>query len=113
MVEPRVEKPWGWYQVLWRGPDACLKRLIIRKGEAISVQYHNRRKEVWTIISGSGFLKLDGTEQLIVSGDAITIHQKQQHSAEAVGRDLVIYELQVGECDENDIVRLSDKYGRI
>ena len=28
-------------------------------------------------------------------------------------RNLEIFEMQCGECDENDIVRYSDKYGRV
>lgn len=107
-----VEKPWGRYEVLWEGPDALLKRLTIHKGQAISYQYHRKRSEVWTTVSGIGLLTLDGIGRLITAGDMVTITKEQRHSVEATSAELVIYELQVGECDEDDIVRISDKYGR-
>ena len=113
MTEEPVEKPWGQYQVLWRGPDALLKRLTIRKGQAISHQYHLKRSEVWTVVSGIGLLTLDGAERLLTIGQTVVIGVGQKHSVEATSAELVIYELQVGECDEGDIVRISDKYGRV
>lgn len=112
MREPAVEKPWGSYEVLWRGSDALLKRLVILKGQAISYQYHLKRSEVWTVVRGLGLLTLDGSDQLISTGETVTIDREVKHSVEATTNDLVLYELQVGECDEDDIVRLSDKYGR-
>lgn len=113
MTEPTVERPWGSYQVLWRGQDALLKQLTILKGHAISYQYHLKRSEVWMVVSGLGLLTLDGSYRLISTGDTVTISREQRHSVEATTDELVIYELQVGECDENDIVRLSDRYGRV
>ena len=98
--------------MLWRGSDALLKRLILRKGGAISYQYHRRRSELWTVTNGIGLLNIDGIGRLVTTGDVVTIAKEQRHSVEATSAELVIYELQVGECDEDDIVRISDKYGR-
>ena len=107
------QKPWGSYEVLWRGSDALLKRLTILKGEQISYQYHLKRSEVWTVTRGTGLLILDGSYRLITAGDTVTINKEVRHSVEACSTDLIMYELQVGECDENDIIRLQDKYGRV
>lgn len=107
-----VQKPWGQYEVLWEGTDALLKRLTIRKGEVISYQYHHKRNEVWTIVRGIGLVTIDGSERLVMSGETVVIGAEQRHSVEATTTDLVFYELQTGECDEEDIVRVSDKYGR-
>lgn len=117
MAKSRVgevgQRPWGQYEVLWEGPGVLLKRLTIRKNEMISYQYHLKRSEVWTIVRGMGLLTLDGFDRLIAAGDTVTIGREVEHSIEATTTDLVIYEMQVGEPDEDDIVRLSDKYGRI
>ena len=112
MAEETVEKPWGSYQVLWRGPDALLKRLTLHKGGAISYQFHNRRSEIWTVVWGIGLLTLDESERLLTRGETVVIGKERKHSVEATSAELIIYELQVGECDEEDIVRISDKYGR-
>ena len=46
-------------------------------------------------------------------GDHLLIKPLEKHMVKNIGTNpLVIYETQVGECDEDDIVRLSDKYGR-
>ena len=113
MAEPIVDKPWGSYQVLWRGSDALLKRLTILKGQAISYQYHLKRSEIWTVVRGIGLLNLDGSERLLTAGETVVIGKGVKHSVEACSADFVLYELQVGECDKNDIVRISDKYGRV
>ena len=113
-VGTTVEKPWGRYSVLWEGPGALLKRLMIRKDQAISYQYHLKRYEIWTVVQGVGRYVIDGTTRWIGENETITIGTERRHSIECVSdRDLVIYELQVGECDEDDIVRISDKYGRV
>ena len=40
--------------------------------------------------------------------------QKTIHRATAGGKeDLVFIETQIGECDEDDIIRLEDDYGRV
>ena len=50
----------------------------------------------------------------VESGDSVFINKGQKHKIECTSRtSLVIYEMQMGEPTEDDIVRLDDKYGRI
>ena len=47
------------------------------------------------------------------AGKSFPIYRKNKHMIKNISEiDLEIYEMQCGVCDENDIVRYSDKYGR-
>lgn len=110
-----VQRPWGQYEVLWEGPGVLLKRLTVRAGEETSYQYHRKRDEFWNVVGGHGHATLcdAAITASLSTGITVNVPREVKHSIKAGGRDLVIYELQVGEPDEDDIVRLSDKYGRV
>jgi len=43
----RVEKPWGW-ELVWAHADAYVgKILLVRAGQALSLQFHNEKDESW------------------------------------------------------------------
>src|SRR5216684_6717812 len=50
--ESRVDKPWG-YEVRWAVTDRYLGKIIhVRKGEALSLQYHERKDECLLVVRG-------------------------------------------------------------
>ena len=51
-IEEHV-RPWGSYEVLLDSEDCKVKRLYIKKGQRPSYQYHHKRSETWTIITGT------------------------------------------------------------
>lgn len=57
---------------------------------------HDKRDEVWTVISGQGKTIVDGTERNIKAGDAITMVAGCKHTVVAT-TDLVMIEVQLGE----------------
>ncbi len=61
--EPRkVEKPWGW-ELIWALTDRyCGKLLFVRAGEALSLQYHERKDESWYVQEGRAELELSAVE---------------------------------------------------
>lgn len=105
------EKRWGSYRVLdysklGEDNEVLTKRLKIMSGKSLSYQFHWKRQEVWTIISGEGELIIDGQFRLIGPGDVIHIPKKANHAVRAFS-DLEIIEVQMGEkLVEEDIVRL-------
>ena len=108
-----VEKPWGQYTDIYRSASTVFKRLDIKPGEEISYQYHNYRDECWYITAGLGHLKVDGEELLACAGDTFYIEKGVSHQISNTGNlMLTIFEMQCGDCREDDIVRLSDKYDR-
>lgn len=99
-------KRWGKYKVLEGNTGTLTKKLIIESGKQISYQYHNNRKEIWTIISGEGLLYLDGTKSKVTIGDVIKVDEKMKHGIMAIN-ELEIIEVQIGSnLVEEDIVRI-------
>lgn len=91
-----AEKSWGTYTVIDIQPGAMTVKLSMRDGESLSYHMHNYREEVWTVVSGQGKAIVDGMEQLLRTGDVITIAAGCKHTVEAL-TPLDIIEIQLGE----------------
>lgn len=106
-------KPWGYYVDIHRADDVVFKQIVVHAGEELSYQSHEKRDEFWFVKSGVGLLTMDSIEIEVSAGQSFPIYRKNKHMIKNIAeRDLEIYEMQCGVCDENDIVRYSDKYGR-
>lgn len=98
-----AEKSWGSYTVIDVQPGSMTVKLSMKSGEKMSYHMHNYREEVWTVVSGKGKATVDGMEQMLRSGDVITIAAGCKHTVEAVTA-LDIIEVQLG-----DEISVSDK----
>ncbi|MGO4730786.1 sugar phosphate nucleotidyltransferase [Paenibacillus sp. 2KB_22] len=109
------ERRWGCYRVLdytknEAGGEVLTKRICISAGKNLSYQYHLLRNEVWTVVSGTGELILDGGSRMIGQGDTVVIDRSMLHSVRAV-TELDIIEVQIGsQLIEEDIVRVSTEW---
>lgn len=114
--EPRrVDKPWG-HELIWAQTDVyCGKVLFVRAGHALSLQYHERKDESWLVHAGRAELELgevDGGSRgvrEIAAGDCFHFAPGTVHRVRAL-EDTTILEVSTPELD--DVVRLSDEYGR-
>ena len=112
--ETLVEKPWG-YEVRWAVTDRYLGKILhVRKGEALSLQYHERKDEFQYVIKGAVDIELGGpdgalTKHRFQAGDTLHIGPGTRHRLTAV-EDTDIFEVSTPEVD--DVVRLEDRYGR-
>lgn len=111
----RVEKPWG-HELIWALTDQyCGKLLHVRAGEQLSVQYHHKKDETVHLLSGemTYWVKMPGRDKLedqkLKAGDSFRIAPGTVHYMEAV-TDCDV--LEAATPQQDDIVRLSDKYGR-
>lgn len=91
-----AEKSWGTYTVIDVQSGSMTVKLSMRAGERLSYHMHNYREEVWTVVSGKGKAIVDGMEQLLRTGDVITIAAGCKHTVEAL-TPLDIIEVQLGE----------------
>lgn len=109
-----VQRPWGSYTVLEDAEDCKVKRLTVKSGGVLSLQYHHRRSEHWTVVAGTAKVRVGEDEFLLERGQSVHIPQGSLHRLEnPTGRDLHLIEVQCGEYfGEDDIVRLEDRYGR-
>lgn len=107
------ERPWGMFETLYDAESYKVKRIYVSPNQSFSLQYHNHRWEDWIIVEGSGTIRHGDWEDLCAPGDTFHINPKQIHRATAGETGLVFIEVQRGICDESDIVRLEDDYGRV
>lgn len=109
------ERPWGEYTVLDEGADFKVKRITVTAGKRLSYQRHARRSEHWFVVHGAGRVTLDGDEFNVGSGTAVDVPVEAAHRIANTGttEPLVFFEVQRGDYfGEDDIVRLSDDFGR-
>ena len=109
----REKKPWGDYEKFTENENSTVKILTINPGEAFSLQHHANRDEYWHVLSGKGRLMI-GKETLDLKlKEDYFIPRGTSHRIEALEEKVVVLEISFGDFDEEDIVRLEDKYGRV
>lgn len=108
------QRSWGEYRVIDSsvfpdGTKALTKELILLNGGQLEYQLHTQRGEVWTVVSGSGEVVLDGVTQRVDTGSVIQIPASTMHSARALTGDLHVIEVQYGETlVKEDVVCFND-----
>ena len=114
MGSEKASPPWGNWSVLDSGAAFKVKRIEVLPGKRLSYQKHMKRDEHWYIVHGRGLITVEGEEHLLGEGESCNISRGAAHRIENAGRDLLVFiEVQRGEYfGEDDIVRLSDDYGR-
>src|SRR5688500_10935265 len=109
-----VQKPWG-HETIWAHTDRYVGKILhIKAGHELSIQYHNRKDETVYLLSGELIYKVqpEGGELRDVKlkvGEAYRITPLTVHQMVAV-TDCDVLEASTPDLD--DVVRLSDKYGR-
>ena len=108
-----VPKPWG-HETIWAHTDRYVGKVLhIKAGHALSVQYHNRKDETVHLLSGELVYRVQMGDTLedmrLKKGESFRITPGTIHQMEAV-TDCDILEVSTPELD--DVVRLSDRYGR-
>lgn len=107
------DRAWGSFYVLLDEEGVKVKKIVVKSGERLSLQLHKKRKELWYVIEGFGTMQIGNDEFSIETGDKVTIDKYEVHRVRNSGLiDLVIIEVQTGNCQEDDIIRIEDDYGR-
>lgn len=109
-----VSRPWGFFDQLFEHKNRFQIKIInINAGESLSLQYHNYRDEEWIILSGSGKIRIEDQIFEATISDHFSIKKMEKHQVIAKDKGITILEVQFGEIlNEDDIVRLEDKYER-
>jgi len=110
-----VPKPWG-HETIWARSERYVGKILhINAGHELSVQYHNRKDETIYLLSGEIVYRVqrEGDDVLddmhLKVGESFRITPGTIHQMIAV-TDCDVLEVSTPEID--DVVRLSDKYGR-
>jgi mannose-6-phosphate isomerase-like protein (cupin superfamily) len=109
-----IAKPWG-HELLWAQTERYVGKILhIKRGEALSLQYHRVKQETIMVLSGRIALEhfRDGepprTTELLPR-QPFQIDPGLRHRMTAL-EDTDILEVSTPEID--DVVRLEDRYGR-
>lgn len=109
-----VRRPWGSYTAIEEGPGFKIKRIVVKPGQALSLQFHHRRAEHWVVVKGEAIVQIGDVEHVTRTGEYRFIPLGERHRLTNRTADPVeIVEVQIGDyLGEDDIVRLDDNYGR-
>ncbi len=110
-------RPWGEYKVInvgmHKGEEFCEKNITINPRQALSLQRHKFRREVWKVLQGQLTVILDSEIHVLNEGDGILIPLSAVHCMiNMTDEPVMVYEKQVGVCREEDNDRLCDLSGR-
>jgi mannose-6-phosphate isomerase-like protein (cupin superfamily) len=109
-----VDKPWGHEEIFAQTPHYVGKILFIKKGEALSLQYHEVKEETLRVLDGELELMIgSGPDELtshhLGSGAVFHVAPRTLHRMIATS-DCRLLEVSTNHLD--DVVRLEDRYGR-
>ncbi len=89
-----VVKPWGSEEILYKNNEKVIKKIFIKAGEQLSLQYHKDKEEVW----------------IFDNFETKHIPKLSVHTNNLSDKDQTILEISTPELD--DVVRVADRYNR-
>ena len=108
-------RPWGHYEILLDADYCKVKRIYVKPNQRLSYQYHHKRKEAWTVVSGIARITIDGATKNYHAGQTVLIPLGAKHrmANPENDQDMILVEVQTGTyIGEDDIVRVEDDYDR-
>ena len=110
----QVHRPWGSFQTLDAGVRFQVKRIVVNPGASLSLQKHHHRAEHWVLVRGSAVVQVGDVRRLLTENESVYIPVGVEHRLQNPGKlHAEIIEVQSGAyLGEDDIVRISDVYGR-
>lgn len=108
------DRPWGRFDSIDRGANHQVKRISVKPGGRLSLQYHHHRSEHWVVVAGTAQVTVGENVMALGPCEQVFIPQGEVHRLENLGTEPVeIIEVQYGDyLGEDDIVRVEDVYGR-
>ena len=107
-------RPWGHYRSVDAGDRFQVKRITVKPGAKLSLQKHYHRAEHWVVVHGTAMVQRGEERMLVRENEFVYIPIGTEHRLENPGKlPLQLIEVQSGPyLGEDDIVRVSDSYGR-
>jgi len=111
----KIEKPWGYEELIECNDKYVVKKLFMKKGHSCSIQYHELKTETIMVLTGKLLIYVgESIESLSEKeynfGDTITISPYTIHRMKAI-EDSLYTETSTNELW--DVIRLKDNYNRI
>ena len=106
-----AEKSWGSFRIIDVEEENLTIKVTLNAGNGMNYHSHERRREIWNVVSGHGTVLLDGEERAVAAGDVIDIPVGMKHKISARER-MVVIEVQIGDAiSKEDKIKWSDETG--
>jgi mannose-1-phosphate guanylyltransferase/mannose-6-phosphate isomerase len=114
ILHRKVLRPWGWYDNIDAGDRFKVKRIQVNPGASLSLQKHAKRAEHWVVVKGTAEVTCGDKVITLKENESTFIPLGEKHRlSNPSNQPLEIIEVQSGSyLGEDDIVRISDGYGR-
>jgi len=100
-----ADKSWGSFKVIDVEDDSMTIKVTLNAGHRMNYHAHERRDEIWSVVSGKGRAIVDGMEQVVKPGDVVTMQAGCRHTLIA-DTQLQVIEVQIGkEISANDKIK--------
>lgn len=106
----KIDKPWGYENILEQNDDYVLKELSMKANHACSLQYHELKRETIYVLFGRLEIVIEDITKIYERFEYVTINPRKVHRMRAVS-DCLYLEASTTQLD--DVVRLEDEYGRV
>lgn len=106
----KIEKPWGYEELVEVNDKYVVKRLFMEKGNQCSLQYHEKKKETIMVLRGTLTVFYNDQVLRMKPFSALTINPREVHRMFAEEEDCLYLECSTTELE--DVVRIEDQYGR-
>ena len=70
--------------------------IYLKKNHSMKYHSHEQRSEIWTIVSGNGYVVVNGEKKSVQTGDTVSVPKGAKHLIHAQ-TDMNIIEIQIGE----------------
>ena len=107
-----VKKPWGQFEQFTHNELSTVKVVSLDSNSSLSLQYHKSRTEFWRILSGHPIVTIGEITVTAKPGDEFMVKKLEKHRIATKDDAVLFLEIAFGDFDEEDIIRLEDKYGR-
>jgi mannose-1-phosphate guanylyltransferase len=109
------EHSWGTSKVLdyskhADGYEILTRQMVVKAGKQTDIEIHFERTEIWSVVSGTGEMYLDGKTMQIQKGFTCQIPPKSKHGVKAF-TELYMLEIQSGVSLNADTINLVFTWG--
>jgi mannose-1-phosphate guanylyltransferase len=111
---PTCYRPWGGYTSVLNGDRFQVKRIFVLPGKKLSLQKHHHRSEHWVVVKGTAEVTIGDSTKMLQENESVYIRVGEIHRLANPGKIMLeLIEVQTGSyLGEDDIIRISDDFGR-
>lgn len=107
----RIDKPWGYEQIIQQNANYVVKKLFMKNGERCSLQQHLFKLETIVVLDGILTITIDGYDKDYSNYNYVSISPNTIHRMSAKNGDVLYLECSTNHLD--DVIRIEDDYQRV